>query len=207
MDGPAASNVPTYTYIYACFMLAPIKLVAMKTLSGGNHWSHVAWWNCIQWLVFLNKPSFITRHSMMVLCVCERRQGKPGQWSRRFVGITGWLYSSSTSLTRSGFGCHVRFLALPILVPWWFFLVFFLLIWVLRPQITLGSPLWDQVRPHPIKRIGGKFYPNPPEPTEPGSEPAPCYTCRGRIERSSITTGWHPTKAQHFPFKLHPCPP
>ena len=26
---------------------------------------------------------------------------------------------------------------------------------------TLGSPLWNQVRPHSIKKIGGRFYPTP----------------------------------------------
>ena len=32
-------------------------------------------------------------------------------------------------------------------------------------QITLGSSLWDQVRPHSIKKIGGRFYPTPATPS------------------------------------------
>ena len=58
------------------------------------------------------------------------------------------------------------FLALPI--PFWTlgdFFGFFCWIWGLRPQITLGSPLWDQVRPHSITKIGGKFYPTPTTPS------------------------------------------
>ena len=36
------------------------------------------------------------------------------------------------------------------------------------PQFNLRSPLWDQVRPHSIKKIGGRFYPTPATSPELG---------------------------------------
>ena len=46
-----------------------------------------------------------------------------------------------------------------------FFGFFFCYIRGLRPQVTLGSFLWDQVRPHSIKKIGGGFYPTHATPS------------------------------------------
>ena len=68
--------------------------------------------------------------------------------------------------------CQVRmagsvgflFLALPILTFWWFFLVFFLLNLGFASPNYFRKSLWDQVRPHSIKKIGGRFYPNASKP-------------------------------------------
>ena len=105
-----------------------------------------------------------------------------GGWTNVHVVLPqpqGWLYSSPTSVTRSRFGCQLRWVHFFWPSPFWpldDFCWFFLLNLGLRPQITLGGPLWDQIRPHPIKKIGGNFYPNPPEPT--GADIRTCSVLR-----------------------------
>ena len=94
----------------------------------------------------------------------------------RYMAVLCWTVSGPTELSkypRRHCTCQARmpgsvgfiFMALLILAPWGLFLVFFGYIWGLRPQITLGSPLWDQVRPHSIKKIGGRFYPTHATPS------------------------------------------
>ena len=111
--------------------------------------------DCIPWPNSLVYNNFYSRYNFQYLII---NVSSHHSWKCMELSKYPWraLHLSSSV----GF----IFLALPIWSLGVFFRFFLLNLGSTAPNF-LGGPLWEQVRPHPIKKIGVKFYPTPSEPS------------------------------------------